>query len=53
VHAGVQWDRNLRLGIFAQNLLNDQGFTNPFGGIGAGVRSRPRTYGLEFGMSFE
>src|SRR5262249_23550508 len=30
---GLQWTDNLRMGLFARNLLNDQGFINPYGNI--------------------
>jgi outer membrane receptor protein involved in Fe transport len=43
---------NLSLGISAQNLLNDQGFVNPNDINHNGVRSRPRTYGVDFSTSF-
>ena len=58
-NASLYWSDNLRLGIFAQNLLNDRGFTSaadvdpvPAGGF-VGIRSRPRTFGLDFGISLK
>ncbi|MBS0417768.1 MAG: TonB-dependent receptor [Proteobacteria bacterium] len=52
-NTSLEWSNNLTLGVFARNLLNDQGFTNPYSIIGNGVRSRPRTVGVEFTASFE
>jgi len=34
VHASLSWSDDLRLGFFAQNLLNDQGFANPWTSLG-------------------
>ena len=34
-------------------LLNDEGIANPFDIIGNSVRSRPRTFGVDFGVTFE
>ena len=50
---GLYWTRNLRLGVFAQNLLNDRSFTDPYFIEGLAPRSRPRTYGVEFGVAFD
>jgi outer membrane receptor protein involved in Fe transport len=41
---------NLRLGLFAKNLLNDRGHTDPLEVYNYAARERPRTYGLEFGV---
>lgn len=46
--AGLQWSENLRLGIFAQNLLNDRGDESPEYITDESVRPRPRTFGVEF-----
>jgi iron complex outermembrane recepter protein len=51
-HAGLNWNDNLRLGLFAQNLLNDRGYTTPYSLEDNATRSRPRTYGIEFGVTF-
>ena len=48
---GIQWSDNLRLGVFAQNLLNDRGNASPEYVTGASVRPRPRTFGVEFHTS--
>jgi outer membrane receptor protein involved in Fe transport len=52
-HVSLDWTEQLRFGAFAKNLLNDQGFVNPFSLYGTGSRSRPRTYGIEFAAKFE
>jgi outer membrane receptor protein involved in Fe transport len=48
----LSWRDDLQIGFFAQNLLNDQGFSNPLNYVGDGVRPRPRTYGINFSTSF-
>jgi iron complex outermembrane recepter protein len=53
LHIGIQWSPNLSLDIFGQNLLNDRDFTNPFSMDDLGARSRPRTYGIGFGVTFD
>jgi len=50
--AGVDWNDNLRLGIFAQNLLNDRGFTTPIVIEQSADRTRPLTFGVNFGVKF-
>lgn len=52
-HASLHLNDDLRVGFFAQNLLNDQGFTSPYWYIGQGIRSRPRTFGIEFSTNFD
>ena len=52
-HTRINWNDNLSFTVFAQNLLNDQGFTNPYAILGNGVRSRPRTIGVGFSTAFE
>jgi len=52
-HASLQLNDNLGLGFVAQNLLNDQGFTSPYYFAQQGVRSRPRTFGVEFSATFD
>jgi iron complex outermembrane receptor protein len=49
---GLHWTDNLRLGLFAQNLLNDRGFIDPLSIEHVAARSRPRTFGIEFGTTF-
>jgi outer membrane receptor protein involved in Fe transport len=49
----LYWSDSLSFGVFARNLLNDQDFTNPYSILGNGVRSRPRTVGIEFNVAFE
>lgn len=52
-NTSLQWSDALTLSVFAHNLLNDDGFANPFSIIGNGVRPRPRTVGFEFSVSLE
>jgi len=52
-NTSLQWSESLTLSVFARNLLNDDGFANPFSIIGNGVRPRPRTIGFEFSVSLE
>jgi len=47
----LSWSENLQVGFFAQNLTNEQGFANPYNYIAAGVRPRPRTFGVNFSVS--
>jgi outer membrane receptor protein involved in Fe transport len=47
------WRDDLQVGFFAQNLTNEQGFTNPLNYLANGVRPRPRTYGVNFSASFK
>jgi len=49
----IQWNDNLSLGVFAQNLLNDRGQIDPFAIESTAARSRPRTYGVQFGVKFD
>jgi iron complex outermembrane receptor protein len=57
-NARIQWNPSLSLGIFAQNLLNDRGLTQPFSTstttteTDVEARSRPRTVGIDFGVKF-
>ena len=50
-NTNVVLNDNLTVGFFAQNLLNDQGFVNSDSFISSGVRSRPRTFGVNFSVS--
>jgi len=50
---GIHVNANLTLSLFAENLLNDRGFADPYGGVGLGSRPRPRTLGLQFGAKFD
>lgn len=52
-NSSLFWSDDLQLGFFAQNLLNEQGFANPFSYIGTGVRPRPRTYGVRFSVALK
>ncbi len=50
--ASLRWSNSLGLGFFAQNLLDDRGLTTPGSIEQNAVRSRPRTYGIEFDVAF-
>jgi len=52
-NASLMWSQNLRLGLFAQNLLNDRGYLDPNAALNYAARPRPRTYGIEFGVNFD
>jgi outer membrane receptor protein involved in Fe transport len=45
---GVEWTNNMELGFFAENLLNDRGFTGPGRVETYAPRERPRTFGVDF-----
>lgn len=49
----VELNQNLRVGVFAENLLNNRGYMNPYNLETLSTRPRPRTIGLEFGMTFQ
>lgn len=49
---GMDWNDNLRFGLFAQNLLNDRGFTTPIVIEQSAERARPLTYGVNFDVMF-
>jgi iron complex outermembrane recepter protein len=52
-NATLHWSDSLQLSFFAQNLLNNRGLTSPFSvntETDAEIRSRPRTYGVSFGV---
>jgi outer membrane receptor protein involved in Fe transport len=51
-NASLYVNDNLRLGIFAMNLFNDRGHTDPLEVYTYAARERPRTYGLQFGVDF-
>jgi outer membrane receptor protein involved in Fe transport len=50
---GLQWNEQLSLGLIAQNLLNDRGFTDPLSIENLAPRSRPRSIGIQFGVKFD
>lgn len=50
---GVTCKENLRVAAFAQNILNDRGYLDPYWSEGAAYRPRPRTFGFELAVSFE
>jgi outer membrane receptor protein involved in Fe transport len=47
------WGDRVSVELFAQNLLDDRGYLDPFSIEGAAARARPRTYGIGFGVRFE
>jgi iron complex outermembrane recepter protein len=52
LNLGLQWNDNVSLSIFAQNLLDDRGFVSAGQIEENAARSRPRTYGVDFRMTF-
>lgn len=46
------WNDRLSLSVFAQNLLNERGFTAPNSIEEFAARTRPRTFGVGVGMTF-
>lgn len=48
---GVQWSGYLSLAFFAQNLLNERGHLDPYWNEAAAYRPRPRTFGIDFGIT--
>jgi len=48
----LQWNQNLSLNLFAQNLLNNRDFIGPDWYQGDAQRPRPRTFGFGFGVTF-
>lgn len=50
---GIQWNDNVTLSVFAQNLLNDRGFLDATPLQHLAARSRPRTLGLEMAVRFD
>ena len=50
---GVQWNRNLTLAFFAENLLNDRGYLDPYWNEAAAYRPRPRTFGIDFASTLK
>lgn len=51
--SSIQVNPNLRLGLFAQNLLNNRGVLGGLATEHLSERPRPRTFGLDFGVSFD
>jgi len=52
-NTGVQWNDNLRLSLYAENLTNDRGYLDPTGIQNLAPRERPRTGGIEFAVNFD
>jgi iron complex outermembrane receptor protein len=53
LRASLRLSDNLNVGFSAQNLLNDQGFVDPLQITEQAIRSRPRTFGVDFSAKFE
>ena len=51
LNTSINWTQSLRLGLFAQNLTNERGYTDAFSIQNFAARPRPRTYGVSFGVS--
>ena len=52
-NTSLYWNDNLRLGVFAQNLLNNRGYVSPDVIEADASRVRPRTIGVEFSVKFD
>ena len=52
-NTSLYWNDNLRLGVFAQNLLNNRGYISPDVIEANALRLRPRTIGVEFSAKFD
>jgi len=50
-NGGINLSSSVNVGLFAQNLLNDRGYADPFSIQDFATRPRPRTYGIRFGYS--
>jgi iron complex outermembrane recepter protein len=51
-NASIYVNPNLRLGLFAQNLTNDRGYEDAYSVQSFAARPRPRSYGVDFGVSY-
>jgi outer membrane receptor protein involved in Fe transport len=49
----LQWNENLDLGFFAENLLNDRGYIGAIVIQNDSPRERPRTFGVRFDVRFD
>ncbi len=49
----LQWNDNISIGLFGENLLNDRDLISPYAFTGFSARNRPRTVGVEFGFDFQ
>lgn len=53
VHTGIDWTKNVRLGFFVQNLLNDRGYDGPDVIELNSPRQQPRTFGVNFDVRLQ
>jgi hypothetical protein len=53
VDLALHWNDRLSFDLFAQNVLDDRGFVDALSIQRGASRSRPRTYGVGFNVSFE
>jgi iron complex outermembrane recepter protein len=53
VNVGISWSETLSINLFAQNLLNDRGYMDATSIEEGAARSRPRTFGIQFGIAFD
>jgi len=52
-NSDIDLNDNLSIGLFAQNLLNDRGYMDPFWLYGQGSKPQPRTFGVDFRVNLE
>lgn len=52
-HFGLQLNSAFKVGLFAQNLLNDRGYTEPEINELENMRQQPRTFGVEFHLGLD
>ena len=52
-HVGIEWNTNLHLGLFVQNLLNNRGYTGSDSMEEYSPREQPRTFGINFNVSMQ
>jgi len=52
-NTSLQWNEQLSMGVFAQNLTNDRKLTDPTNIQGTATRPRPRTVGIQFSVKFD
>lgn len=50
---GIRWTDSLQFDVFVKNLLNDQGYVDPFVIESSSGRNRPRSFGIELHAEFD